>query len=250
MELEPKNQMNEKKNKFFIGEIIFAKIRGFPWWPAKITNVEIDKTKYKYSVIFYGDKSTGILFEKYINKYKDRYPLSKNIKKNYNLNNSLHDANEDIKKLNKDKIEYYFPDGKVENIECKYSALNYNTINNRQEISLEDKIFIKNKFKNKKENIMKKNNKQEMSKEFLNLFIEYLEVFIKGYKVKQIPKNDQIYINKCLKFFILRDISKFSKPKLNKILEGCKFLYNKFINNEKLLSYIKEVTYKIENLLK
>ena len=45
MELQSNNLINEKNNNFFIGEIIFAKIRGFPWWPAKIVNIITEKSK-------------------------------------------------------------------------------------------------------------------------------------------------------------------------------------------------------------
>ncbi len=28
--------MNREDNKFSIGEIIFAKVKGFPWWPGTV----------------------------------------------------------------------------------------------------------------------------------------------------------------------------------------------------------------------
>lgn len=31
-------------NQFKIGEIVWAKVRGFPWWPAKVSSAKIDLT--------------------------------------------------------------------------------------------------------------------------------------------------------------------------------------------------------------
>lgn len=40
------------EQKFEIGDKIWAKIKGFPYWPARVD--EIDDKKGKYRVFFYG----------------------------------------------------------------------------------------------------------------------------------------------------------------------------------------------------
>lgn len=47
--------MKAENSKFAIGDKVFAKIRGFPHWPAIITDIENDSKQkiLKYKVIFY-----------------------------------------------------------------------------------------------------------------------------------------------------------------------------------------------------
>ena len=40
-------------NSFIVGEVIWAKIRGYPWWPAQITGTNDDNAREKkYSISF------------------------------------------------------------------------------------------------------------------------------------------------------------------------------------------------------
>lgn len=50
----------ERKNKFKVGDRVFVKIKGFPYWPATVENVDLSTNIPKYNVIFYGDKQTGV----------------------------------------------------------------------------------------------------------------------------------------------------------------------------------------------
>lgn len=46
---------------FAINDLVFAKVKGFPYWPAKITNIDKEtyKTVVKYIVLFFGTNETN-----------------------------------------------------------------------------------------------------------------------------------------------------------------------------------------------
>lgn len=51
------------KNDFVINDLVFAKVRGHPFWPAKITNVDREtyRHKIKYKVNFFGTNETVLI---------------------------------------------------------------------------------------------------------------------------------------------------------------------------------------------
>lgn len=70
----------DDKTKFKVGDRVFAKIRGHPYWPALIQNVESKHKLPKYSVLFYGTKETASVKELDICLYlenKTRFGVSK-----------------------------------------------------------------------------------------------------------------------------------------------------------------------------
>ena len=44
------------------GDLVFAKVKGFPAWPAKITNTEAPGGKEKFSVVFFGTQEFANLW--------------------------------------------------------------------------------------------------------------------------------------------------------------------------------------------
>lgn len=40
---------------FKVKDMVFAKMKGFPWWPATISEIVKKDNKNKYKVIFIGD---------------------------------------------------------------------------------------------------------------------------------------------------------------------------------------------------
>ena len=59
---------------FNVGEIIWAKIRGYPWWPAIITGAEDDNREKKYTVSFIGDHTHSSLAKKCLEKFTHMKP--------------------------------------------------------------------------------------------------------------------------------------------------------------------------------
>lgn len=51
---------SENKNKFKIGDRVFAKIRGHSHWPAVIKAVDNTNKIIKYDVTFYGTNEDGL----------------------------------------------------------------------------------------------------------------------------------------------------------------------------------------------
>lgn len=35
--------MSRRKRDFVVGEVVFAQVKGTPWWPAKVDSVDLDK---------------------------------------------------------------------------------------------------------------------------------------------------------------------------------------------------------------
>ncbi|XKL67723.1 hypothetical protein PGB90_003214 [Kerria lacca] len=73
--------------QFFPGQKIFAKVRGYPPWPAKVCGL-VDETpvKQKYNVYFYGTRETAIckveeLYD-YL-EYRDKYGKGKPLKRKF-----------------------------------------------------------------------------------------------------------------------------------------------------------------------
>src|SRR5436190_963928 len=50
----------EIKSKFKIGMRVFAMIKGFPYWPATVTKIDLSTKIPKYDVVFYGEKEIGV----------------------------------------------------------------------------------------------------------------------------------------------------------------------------------------------
>lgn len=50
----------EKKSKFKKGMRVFAKIKGFPYWPAIVEKIDFSSKMPKYDVIFFGDNEIGL----------------------------------------------------------------------------------------------------------------------------------------------------------------------------------------------
>lgn len=46
----------EKQPLFSVGELIFAKVKGYSYWPARITS--INDTRSQYGVEFYAENTT------------------------------------------------------------------------------------------------------------------------------------------------------------------------------------------------
>ena len=66
---------------FNVGEVIWAKIRGYPYWPAMITGTEDDNREKKYAISFIGDNTHASLAKKCLEKFEKGLQLYSNTKK-------------------------------------------------------------------------------------------------------------------------------------------------------------------------
>lgn len=81
------------KNKYNCGDKVFAKIKGYPYWPAIVNNTTASGKLKKYSVTFYGTNEVGCVKEIDICSYlenKSRFAVLK--KKNLKFNNAIKEA--------------------------------------------------------------------------------------------------------------------------------------------------------------
>ena len=97
-----------KNISFNVGEIIWAKIRGYPWWPAIITGTEDDNREKKYAVSFIGDNTHSSLTKKCLYKFEKGLKSYSNTKKR-NLLESIERAK-----------EIYYNKNGIKNREIKY----------------------------------------------------------------------------------------------------------------------------------
>lgn len=76
---------------FNVGEIIWAKIRGYPWWPAIITGTKDDSKEKIYRVSFIGDKTFANLPKKFLRKFEKEFKNHCNTKQK-KLSESIKEA--------------------------------------------------------------------------------------------------------------------------------------------------------------
>ena len=101
-------------NTFFeIGEIVWGKIKGYPWWPAIITDFS---ESLIYTIKFYSDNSYAKLSSKYLLKYEEnKDKIIEANKKNKKLLGAVKAADSDLKSL---KNKNYMP---IENNNINYN---------------------------------------------------------------------------------------------------------------------------------
>lgn len=73
-----------------VDEIVWAKIQGYPWWPAIIADIETNRFngKYQANVNFIGDNSHAFLPYEKIAKFKEKMEVYSRVK-NKKLKNSI-----------------------------------------------------------------------------------------------------------------------------------------------------------------
>lgn len=74
-------KMVREKKQFNIGDLVFAKVKGYPAWPAKITKYN----NKKYNVYFYGTGETANIKVEDLFHYvenKEKFATDKNMKRN------------------------------------------------------------------------------------------------------------------------------------------------------------------------
>ena len=82
---------------FQIGEVVFGKIKGYPYWPAKIIEISLNLI---YTIKFYCDNSYAKLSSKYLLKYKEnKNKIFQANKKNKRLVNAIKAADLDLNKI-------------------------------------------------------------------------------------------------------------------------------------------------------
>ena len=60
-------------NKFNVRDIVWAKVRGYPWWPSTIISIEGSLSDPKYNVNFIGENSHATVSKKYIAEYNTNF---------------------------------------------------------------------------------------------------------------------------------------------------------------------------------
>lgn len=65
--------MNKNLDSFSIDELCWVKIRGYPWWPAVIIEIDNEPNQKSYKACFLGEKNYSIVTERNIKKFKENF---------------------------------------------------------------------------------------------------------------------------------------------------------------------------------
>ena len=224
---------------FNVGEIIWAKIRGYPWWPAIITGTDDDIREKKYAVSFIGDNTHSSLAKKCLEKFEKGLQLYSNTKKK-NLSDSIEKAKEIY--YNKNGIK----DKEIKTIiknNLKYKEKEKEREKEKEKEKEKQQLNQNNKEKNNNEQYInkKKLKKMETENELLYKICNYLKHITVILLRKEINFNfEKNKDNLCKMFKYLADY---------KIQEPIEFLkktnmgkYIKFINDNVQNDEIKKAT--------
>ena len=224
---------------FNVGEIIWAKIRGYSPWPAIITGTDDDIREKKYEVSFIGDNTHASLAKKCLEKFEKGLQLYSNTKKK-NLSDSIEKAKEIY--YNKNGIK----DKEIKTIiknNLKYKEKEKEREKEKEKEKEKQQLNQNNKEKNNNEQYInkKKLKKMETENELLYKICNYLKHITVILLRKEINFNfEKNKDNLCKMFKYLADY---------KIQEPIEFLkktnmgkYIKFINDNVQNDEIKKAT--------
>ena len=100
--------MDNSNNNFLIGEIVWAKIRGYPWWPATVSEINDENKEKKYICNFIGDNSHASLFKRDLAKFEKELDNFSQTKKK-DLLSAINEAKslyfEDINIMKKNQVK-------------------------------------------------------------------------------------------------------------------------------------------------
>jgi len=110
--------------KFSLSQVVWAKIKGYSWWPAMVH--KYFKKSNQYSLIFYGNNPFfARLPEDNIKDYEEYYHEYSS-KKTSGLKTAIEEANKDAKELNESNINSIDRISKSFISQIKFSTCNYN----------------------------------------------------------------------------------------------------------------------------
>ena len=143
-----------EKEIFDEGEIIWAKLEGFPWWPSIIISKDksLDINDYIYSIILIGSYIRSNITNKYIAKYDNNYKQNSKTK-NKELIEVIKQANDinDIKDLEEKKKKIKELISK-ENINNNNESSSSETSKTKEKSGIPKKKIFKKKLGEKIEN--------------------------------------------------------------------------------------------------
>lgn len=143
--------MTSSEINFILEELCWAKLKGYPWWPAIIVEIQTTNEGKYYKVLYTCEKNYSLINEKNIKKWKDNYEELKigendGIKKKQNKSSFICAL----------KIADLYYEGKINLDDHNNFLIKYPKAKERNQITLVEKYFeeiIKNK-KEPPENII------------------------------------------------------------------------------------------------
>ena len=223
---------------FNVGEIIWAKIRGYPWWPAIITGAEDDNREKKYTVSFIGDHTHSSLAKKCLEKFEKGLKMYSNTKKK-NLIETIEKAKEIYYNKNgiKDKEikDIMKKDKKMKEIELKERE-NRKQENNNAHNNNKDKNSDIN---NNKRKIKKVEDKTEL--DLINKICNYLKYITTVMLKKEMNYNFEKNKDNLCKIFKYLAEYKMQEP-IEFLKKSNIGKYIKYINDNVQIDEIKMLT--------
>ena len=193
---------------FEIGNIIWAKIQGYPWWPGTVKKIiliyfqiiEIKNNSEKpYTINFIGDKTHARLSQNYIFDFNLGFEKFSKIK-NKKLENAIKEALNLINKTEKSNQFFLIEKKKNENLNQSENIENLKNKKNKNEnveielidteessVKKNDYLTKKKKRKIEKQNIIKKEKEKELIFKIQKYFI-YIYDLIKSKNMQKLEK--------------------------------------------------------------
>jgi hypothetical protein len=236
------------KENFKEEEIVWAKLKGYPWWPAILLSIktEINTLEEKYRVLFFGNYVQETLKQKYILKF-DIYYKQFSKSKNKDLTDSIaiakeiYDSEEDEKSK---KIKEIIAKAKPKDKDKK------NKMNDSSSETSKTKEKSKNDMgKNNSKKKLKKN-EDKLENDLIYKICNYLRhitaVLVKKDNSFSFEKNKE-YLCKIFKFLseyqMQEPIEFLKKSNLGKYI---KYINNN-VNNNEIKQASGEVYKSLEN---
>ena len=140
---------------FQVGEIVWGKIKGYPYWPSKIIDIS---SNLIYTIKFYNDNSYAKLSSKFLLKYKEnKNKIFEANKRNKRLVNAIKAADSELKKLDNKSL-----------ILEEHDNDNNETYPSNFKIDFDNKNIQTNSNENFEPQNLEKNNNFQINKNLIN----------------------------------------------------------------------------------